>query len=103
MKQLLYPNGAQESAAYVNRLDANSGYRDDTALTVATKLASLDRFSDALLFVSKLEDIVLREEAYRLIAPLITQRGHRDEVWKQAQAVQQATEKPRCVVVWSLA
>ena len=93
IKQLMRPGVSDQAAVYVNQLDANSGFRDDIALTVATRLAATDRTADALLFTSKLDDIVLREEAYRLIAPLIAQRGHGEEVWKQVANVQQATEK----------
>jgi hypothetical protein len=36
---------------------------------------------------------VLREEAYRLSAALLTQRQRSDVVWKQVLALPQATEK----------
>ena len=47
----------------------------------------------ALEFIAGLKDIVLREEAYRLAAALLVQRGHADAVWKRIVAIPQATEK----------
>lgn len=89
---LLQPN-LPDAAQYVSGLDSNSGRRDDIALLFATYLASTDKAEATLGFISKLDDIVLREEAYRLSAALLAQRGHAAAVWNQVAAVPQATEK----------
>jgi hypothetical protein len=89
---LLQPN-IPEAAQYVSGLDSNSGRRDDIALQFATYLASTDKADATLGFISKLDDIVLREEAYRLSAAILAKRGHAAAVWDQVAAVPQATEK----------
>lgn len=93
VRELLKQQNVVQAAQYVSTLDANTGYRDDVALTVATSLATGEQGDVALAFISKLDDIVLREEAYRLAAALLAQRGRSEAVWNQVQNVAQATEK----------
>ena len=93
VRELLKQQNAAQAAQFVSTLDANTGYRDDVALTIATRLATSEQGDLALGFISKLDDIVLREEAYRLAAALLAQRGRGEAVWNQAQSVAQATEK----------
>ena len=92
VKELL-PQSPQQAAQFVNGLEADSAHRDDVALRIATYLAATDKVGPTLEFIAGLKDIVLREEAYRLAAALLAQRGHADAVWKQMTAVSQATEK----------
>ncbi len=92
VRQLLRQN-PQHAAQYVSQLDTKSGRRDELALLFATALAATDKGESSLTFISRLDDIVLREEAYRLAAALLAQRGHADAVWQQITTVQQATEK----------
>lgn len=91
--QYLRQQNLVDAAQYVSRLDSNSGQRDEVALTFATHLAAADKGDAALTFIGKLDDIVLREEAYRLSSALLTQRQQMDSVWKQILALPQATEK----------
>lgn len=92
VRELVQQNPGQ-AAEFVSRLPAENSPRDEIVLTVATSLAA-DGNSDATLaFVSKLTDPVLREDAYRLSAALLAQRGKVDAVWKQVAIAQQATEK----------
>lgn len=93
VRELLKQQNIAPAAQYVSTLDANTGYRDDVALTIATSLATIEQGDTALGFISKLDDIVLREEAYRLTAALLAQRGQSEAVWNQIQDVAQATEK----------
>ena len=90
--ELLQQNPAQ-AAEHVSKLAVESGQRDDIALTLATSLAASGNVELTFAFISKIEDIVLKEEAYRLSGALLAQRGHADAVWKQIAALQQATEK----------
>ncbi len=92
VRELVQQNPAQ-AAEFVSKLPAENSPRDEIVLTVATSLAA-DGNSDATLaFVNKLTDPVLREDAYRLSAALLAQRGKVDAVWKQVAIAQQATEK----------
>lgn len=93
VRQYLRQQNLVDAAQYVSRLDSNSGQRDEVALTFATHLAAADKGDAALTFIGKLDDIVLREEAYRLSSALLTQRQQMDSVWKQILALPQATEK----------
>jgi hypothetical protein len=93
VRQFLQQQDYAGAALYVSKLDSNSGLRDEVALMFATNLAAADKADAALGFISKLEDIVLREEAYRLSAALLTQRQRSDVIWKQVLALPQATEK----------
>ena len=92
VKALLRQQNLQEAGQYVSKLDSNSGHRDEVALIWATSLASTDQ-GDALGFISKLEDLVLKEEAYRLAAALMAQRGQTEAIMKHIGVVLQATEK----------
>jgi hypothetical protein len=93
VRQFLHQQNYADAAQYVSKLDSNSGLRDEVALMFATNLAAADKADATLGFISKLDDIVLREEAYRLSAALLTQRQRSDAVWKQVLALPQATEK----------
>lgn len=93
VRQYLRQQDYAGAAAYVSKLDSNSGQRDEVALLFATNLAAADKVDVALTFISKLDDIVLREEAYRLSAALLTKAQHADAVWKQVLSLPQATEK----------
>lgn len=93
VRELLKQQNVAQAAQYVSTLDANTGFRDDVALMTATSLAVGENGDVALTFISKLDDIVLREEAYRLTAALLAQRGHSEAVWNQVQNAVQATEK----------
>jgi hypothetical protein len=93
VRELLQNANVQEAGEYVTALDANSGLRDDVALTFATYLGSVGKVEVAFGFIGRLTDEVLREEAYRLTAGLATQRGQTEAAWKQVTSVSQATEK----------
>jgi hypothetical protein len=93
VRQFLRQQDYAGAAQYVSKLDSNSGQRDEVALFFATHLAASDKGDTALSFISKLEDIVLREEAYRLSSALLTQRQQVEAVWKQTVALPQATER----------
>lgn len=93
VRDLLKQKDVAQAGHFVSRLNSNSGHRDDVALTLATYTATTDNGELALSFIVKLEDMVLREEAYRLVGALLTQRGKSEAVWNQVNAVLQATEK----------
>jgi hypothetical protein len=92
LRQLLQ-QGPQQAAQYASSLETKSGHRDELVLMVAAALAANEKSEAVLGFISRLEDMVLREDAYRLTAALLAQRGHADAVWRQSGDVQQATEK----------
>ena len=92
VKDLVKQNPA-EAGQYVSRLEGENGPRDDIALTTATSLAASGDAERTFAFIGKLDDIVLKEDAYRLASALLAQHGKHDDVWKQVDAVQQATEK----------
>lgn len=93
VRQFLRQQDYAGAGQYVSKLDANSGQRDEVALLFATNLAAADQADAALNFISKLDDIVLREEAYRLSAALLSKQQRTDAVWKQVLSVPQVTEK----------
>jgi hypothetical protein len=93
VRHLLKEQNVAEAAQYVSKLDASSGRRDEVALLVATSLAAAGKTDASLGFIGKLEDIVLREEAYQLCAALLAQRGQAEAVWTQVEAATQATER----------
>lgn len=67
--------------------------RDYVALATATRLAADGKAEAALNFISRLDDLVLREECYRLAGAIIGQRNQPALAWNQAASLQQATEK----------
>ena len=93
LRDLLKKGDAQGAAEFVSALDTKSGGRDDLTLTSATRLVAADKLDTALQFISRLEDIVLREEAYRLAAGLAAQRKHSEAITKQIGIANQATER----------
>ena len=93
LRDLLKKGDAQEAAEFVSGLDTKSGRRDELTLTMATWLATSDKLDTALQFIGRLDDIVLREEAYRLTAGLAAQRGHTEALSKQIGLANQATER----------
>ena len=62
-------------------------------LTLTAWLATTDKLETAIQFISRLDDIVLREEAYRLAAGLAAQRGQTEAITKQIGLASQATER----------
>ena len=93
LRELLKNGDAQGAAEFVSGLDAKSGRRDELTLTMATWLATSNKLDTALQFIGRLDDIVLREEAYRLTAGLAAQRGHTEALAKQIGLANQATER----------
>ena len=93
VRQLLHERNTAQAAQYICMLDSNNGERDDIALMFSTYLAATEKPELVFGLISKFDDIVLREEAYRLSAALLAQRGLAEAVWNQANVVQQATEK----------
>jgi hypothetical protein len=93
VKELLQKPAIQQASAYVSKLDSNSGRRDDLALTFAAFLADEKKPDVAFEFISHIDDIVLREEAYRLVAAIAAQHGQADVLLKQVEIVNQVTEK----------
>jgi len=93
LRDLLKKGDAQGAAEFVSGLDTKSGRRDELTLTMATWLAASDKPDTALQFIGRLDDIVLREEAYRLTAGLAAQRGHTEALAKQIGLANQATER----------
>ena len=93
LRELLKKGDAQGAAEFIAGLDAQSGRRDELTLTMATWLATTDKLDTALQFIGRLDDIVLREEAYRLTAGLAAQRGHAVALTKQIGLANQATER----------
>ncbi|MBS0205119.1 MAG: hypothetical protein JSS49_19620 [Planctomycetes bacterium] len=93
IRQLLKERNTTQAAQYICALDSNSGERDDAALMFATYLAINDKPEFVFALIGKFDDMVLREECYRLSGALLAQRGLAEAVWNQANIVQQATEK----------
>ena len=93
LRDLLTKSDAQGAAEFVSGLDTKSGRRDELTLTMATWLATSNKLDTALQFIGRLDDIVLREEAYRLTAGLAAQRGHTEALSKQIGLANQATER----------
>ena len=93
LRDLLTKSDAQGAAEFVSSLDTKSGRRDELTLTMATWLATSDKLDTALQFIGRLDDIVLREEAYRLMAGLAAQRGHTEALTKRIGLSNQATER----------
>lgn len=93
VKELLTKGDAAAAAVAVSALDTKLSRRDDLALSLTTRLVSVDKLETALIFIGRLDDIVLREEAYRLVAALAAQRGQTETIWKQIALVGQQTEK----------
>ncbi len=91
--ELLLKGDAQGAAEFVSALDSKSGRRDELTLTLASSLATAGKLETAMQFIGRLEDIVLREEAYRLTAGLAAQRGQVETITKQIALASQATER----------
>ena len=86
-------NQGDAAAEFVSSLESKGGLRDGLALSLATSLATTGKLDLAIQFIGRLDDIVLREEAYRLTAGLAAQRGQSEAVFKQIGLASQATEK----------
>ncbi|MEK6258762.1 MAG: hypothetical protein AABP62_09080, partial [Planctomycetota bacterium] len=93
VRDLLTKGDAQGAAEFVSGLDSKSGRRDELTLTLSTSLATTDKLETAMQFIGRLDDIVLREEAYRLTAGLAAQRGQTEAITKQIGLASQATER----------
>ena len=93
VRELLLKGDAQGAAEFVSSLDAKTGRRDELTLTLATSLATADKLETVMQFIARLDDIVLREEAYRLTAGLAAQRGQTEPITKQIGLASQATER----------
>lgn len=93
VRDLLKKSDTQGAAEFVSGLNAKAGRRDELALTMTAWLATSDKLDTALQFIGRLDDIVLREEAYRLTAGLAAQRGHIEALAKQIGLANQATER----------
>ena len=93
VRELLNKGDATAAAEFVSNLESKDGQRDDMALSLATQLATTDKVDLALQFIGHFEDIVLREEAFRLTAGLAAQRAQTEAVLKQLGVSSQATEK----------
>lgn len=93
LRELLNKGDAQGAAELITGIDNKTGRRDELALVQATALANAEKIDVALQFVGRLDDIVLREEAYRLVAGLAAQRGKSEAVVKQIATANQATER----------
>ncbi len=91
-REFLTKGDAQGAAEFVSNLDPHSR-RDELALTLSGWLATTNKLETALQFIGRLDDIVLREEAYRLTAGLATQRGQTEAIAKQIGLAGQATER----------
>jgi len=92
-RELLNKGDATAAAEFVSNLDSKGGLRDTLALSLATELATTGKLEAAIAFIGRFEDIVLREEAFRLTAGLAAQRGQTDAIVKQLGLASQATEK----------
>lgn len=88
VREFLKQGDGQSAAALVNESNG-----DDIALMLTTWLATTDKVGMALQFIGQFDDIVLREEAYRLVAGLAAQRGQAEIIWKQIGIATQATER----------
>ena len=93
LRELLNASDVQGAAEFVSGLDTKSSRRDELTLMMATRLATSDKLDTALQFIGRLDDIVLREEAYRLTAGLAAQRGQTEALAKQIGLANQATER----------
>lgn len=67
--------------------------RDRTALSIATAFQSPAELDARLKFVSQLDDSVLREELFQLVAALASRQQQHQAIWKQFGATVQVTEK----------
>ncbi len=92
-RELLNKGDATAAAEFVSSLESKGGLRDGLALSLATELATTGKLDLAIQFIGRLDDIVLREEAFRLTAGLAAQRGQTEAILKQLGLASQATEK----------
>ena len=78
---------------FVQTIDTKFNRREEILLRTASNLSATGRLSTAFQLISKLDDLVVREECYRFAASIAAQRGETEQVWKQVGLVQQQTEK----------
>jgi len=65
-------------------LPAKSPLKDTLPLEAATRLPAEGKLNEVFAMIAGLNDVVLREDCYRLAAAVAAQRGQADAVWKQA-------------------
>ena len=70
-----------------------SNGREEILLRTTSRLAADKQISTVFQLIAELDDIVIREECYRLASGLATQRGQVNAVWDQVGIVTEQTEK----------
>ena len=78
---------------FAQNIDTKNNRREEILLRTASLLPTVDKLPLAFQFIARLDDLVVREECYRLAASLGAQRGQADLIWKQVALVPQNTEK----------
>ena len=89
----LLKTNVSSAVEFVQTVDTKLNRREEVLLRTASRLSTTGKLSTAFQFISKLDDMVAREDCYRLAAALAAQRGESEVVWKQVSLVQQHTEK----------
>jgi hypothetical protein len=84
------PTGAVE---YLQKTETKSNRREEIALMAASRLPTEGKLSTAFQFIGRMDDIIDRENCYRVAAAIASKRGQAEEVWKQVSKVNQQTEK----------
>ncbi|WP_397568329.1 hypothetical protein [Schlesneria sp. T3-172] len=89
----LLKTDVNRAVQFVQTIDNRNSRREDILLRTASLLPTMDNLPLAFQFISKLDDMVIREECYRLAAALGAQNGQADLIWSQISQVPQNTEK----------
>ena len=89
----LLKSNVLEAVDYVKTIDTKLNRREEVLLTTTSLLPALNQLPTAFQMISKLDDLVVREECYRLAAALGAQQGQSEVIWKQVALVPQHTEK----------
>ena len=82
-----------EAVQFLQTIDNKASRREEVLLRTTSILPSQDQLPLAFQMISKLDELVVREECYRLASALGAQRGQADFLWKQVGQVNQNTEK----------
>lgn len=78
---------------FLQSIDNKSSRREELLLRMTSHLATTNQLPLAFQMISKLDELVLREECLRLVSALGAQRGQADFVWKQVGQLTHNTEK----------
>ena len=82
-----------KAVEFLQSIDNKSSRREDILLRTTSLLGTTGQLATAFQMISKLDDMVAREECYRQVSALGARLGQTEVVWNQVALVQQQTEK----------